>query len=233
MRANCLPNRVPLPLKLAYTVFVVLHVTVNWRFYGPIAFLWTCDVAVLTLLVAIWTESRLLVSIEALAVLVPLLLWGVDLAYRLAMGHGHYLLGFAAYMFDPRVPPAIRALSTFHLWLPILVAYLLLRLGYDRRALAIQCTVITLLLITCRLISDPQPATAAHPAVNLNWVYGPSDTAPQHVLPPALYVLMMIAVYQVVIYLPTHLLLSALAVPQNGAEPAKLSTPRRALAPAA
>lgn len=216
-------------MKVAYTAFVALHVTVNLEFYGPLGLLWTCDVAVLVLLVAIWIESRLLVSIEALAVLLPLLLWGVDLAYRLAMGHGHYLLGFAGYMFDPRVPTKIRALSTFHIWLPLMVVYLLLRLGYDRRALVVQSAIVTVLLITCRLISPPQPATPARPGVNVNWVYGPSDVAPQHAMPSAVYLLLMVLLYPVVIYLPTHLVLCALFAPRRAAAQAQLPAVQPAL----
>lgn len=210
LRSQPAKRRLPLWLKLAYTLFVAVHVTLNWRYYGPLAFLWTCDVAVLTLLAAIWLESRLLVSIEAIAVLVPLGLWAVDLAFRLARGRGHYLLGFAGYMFDPRVPWQIRMLSTFHVWLPILVFYLLLRLGYDRRAFWIQCAIVVVLLLTCRAISPPPPASPGHPAVNINWVYGASDETPQHMMPSIAYLVLMIAVYQLVVYLPSHLVLSAM-----------------------
>jgi hypothetical protein len=204
---------VPLWLKLAYSAFVVVHVVINWHYYGPLAFLWSCDIAVITLLLGIWLESRLLVSIEGVAILFPLALWGIDLVYRVFRGRGHYLLGFAGYMFDPRVPWQIRLLSSFHVWLPIILIYLLARLGYDRRAFSIQCLIVTVLMVTCRLVSPPQPASHIHPNVNLNWVYGPSDSAPQHAIPSGAYLVIMIVAYQLAIYLPTHLVLTAVFGP--------------------
>lgn len=228
LRTDHLQRRVPLWLKLAYTAFVAVHVVINWQAYGPIDFLWSCDVAVLVLLVAVWTESRLLLSIEAVAILFPLLLWGFDLACRLVMGKGHYPLGFAGYMFDPRVPRSVRMLSSFHIWLPIVIVYLLMRLGYDRRAFFMQSIIVMVLMVGCRMLTPPPPATAAHRSVNINWVYGPSDERPQEAVPAAVYLTLMILLYQLMIYLPTHLVLSGVfASAPAGREPhrAASSTP--------
>jgi hypothetical protein len=199
---------VPLALTLAYSSFVAVHLWVNWRTYGPFNFLWCCDIAVLTTLVALWWESRLLISIASIAILVPLMLWGVDLAVHVAIGH--YLFGFAGYMFDQRVPLDVRLISTFHVWLPFVLIWTLCRLGYDRRAFVIQSVFIAILLITSRMLSAAPPRHSLHESVNINWAYGTSDDAPQSAMPWPLYLGLMIVLYPLVIYLPTHLVLSAL-----------------------
>jgi hypothetical protein len=38
------------------------------------------------------------------------------------------------YMFQPEIPPPLRALSLFHCWMPFLLLWLVYRLGYDARA---------------------------------------------------------------------------------------------------
>ena len=69
---------IPLWLKITYTVFVCVLVPVYWRQYGPTNFLWFSDIALLALVPALWLESPLLVSMMALAVLVPELAWNID-----------------------------------------------------------------------------------------------------------------------------------------------------------
>lgn len=158
------------------------HVWVNWQTYGPLNFLWVCDIAVIMTLVAIWLENRLLASVAAIAVLLPMGLWIIDLAARIALHH--YIFGFAGYMFDRHVPRRVRIVSGFHIWLPLLLVWMLARLGYDRRAVMVQSCMIVLLLPICRLISHAPPATDLHEAININWVYGPSDDAPKRGCPP-------------------------------------------------
>lgn len=205
---NPQPRRFPLLVKLAYSAFVSLHIWINWRVYGPLNFLWFCDLAVLATLVALWAENRLLLSITAVGILLPMSLWIVDLCARIVFGH--YIFGYAAYMFSRRIPLSVRAVSTFHLWLPVLLVWMLFRRGYDRRALAIQWVVCLLVLLTSRLVSSPPPATSLNQAVNINWVYGSSDFGPQTAMPGWLYLGVMMALYPIVIYVPMHLVLTGL-----------------------
>jgi hypothetical protein len=201
-------SRIPFVVKIAYTAFVALHVTLNWQAYGPLNFLWFCDVAVLTLLVGLWLESSLLCSIAGVAILLPMGLWIFDLGARVVLGH--YVFGFAGYMFDRRVPKDIRILSSFHLWMPLILVSTLRRLGYDRRAIWIQSVLGAVLILVCWFVSAAPPAHGLREAVNINWVYGPSDEAAQTFLPAGVYVGVMIVFYPLLIYLPTHLTLSAL-----------------------
>jgi hypothetical protein len=188
---------IPVWLKLAHTVFVALLVPVYWRQYGPANFLWFSDIALLTLVPALWLESPLLVSMMALAVLAPELAWTVDFAGRLATGVSW--LGLSAYMFDRGIPRAIRALSLFHLALPPLLLWLLARLGYDRRALLYQTLLAAVVLPLSYLAADPRE--------NVNWVHGFGGRR-QTWVPGPVFVALLIVAFTLVLYLPTHLVLS-------------------------
>ena len=63
------PNRAPVPLllKILLTVFVVVLVSQYWKNYGPANFLWFCDFGLVMTALAVWVESPLLISMEALA----------------------------------------------------------------------------------------------------------------------------------------------------------------------
>ena len=119
----------PLYPKLIFTAFLCVLIPIYWRAYGPADFLWFCDVAAILTLIALWIESPLLASINAVAMTLPQTIWIVDFLT------GGRVVGVSAYMFDPGVPLYVRALSTFHLWLPFLILWMVARLGYDRRAL--------------------------------------------------------------------------------------------------
>src|SRR5262245_52074951 len=115
-------TRVPLTIKLLYTAFMCVLVPVYWRNYGPQNFLFFCDVALFVTLAALWLESPLLASTQALAILLPQLVWMADF---LAGCIGWTLTGATGYMFDPGRPLFLRGLSFFHFWLPVLLVWLL------------------------------------------------------------------------------------------------------------
>ena len=121
-----------LGIKVGYTLFLLVLVPVYWVHYGPRNFLWFSDIALLTTGVTLWVESPLLASMMMLAVLLPEIAWNLDFFGRLLTGHT--MLGMSAYMFDGRTPGYLRALSLFHVPLPIGLVWLVTQLGYDRRA---------------------------------------------------------------------------------------------------
>jgi hypothetical protein len=134
-------------------------------------------------------------------------LWFSDIAL-LATGvalwlvlSGRHVLGLSGYMFDARRPLFLRGLSLFHVVLPFLLLWMVHRLGYDRRAWAFQ-TVVALVVL-------PVTYAVTEPADNVNWVYGPGSK-PQTWMTPRIYLGLVMLVFPIVIYLPTHLLLSAL-----------------------
>ena len=88
-------GRVPLWIKILYSLFVCAFVPVYWSHYGPTNFLWASDIAVFFVLAALWLESPLLNSMMVIGVLPFEIAWTVDFLA------GSRLIGMAAYMFDP------------------------------------------------------------------------------------------------------------------------------------
>jgi hypothetical protein len=191
---------VPLWLKVVYTLFLGVLVPVYWVRWGPRNFLWFSDIALLATAVALWLESALLASMMALAIALPELAWNADFFGRLVSGR--QLLGLSGYMFDAGTPRSLRALSLFHVVLPAVLLWLVFRLGYDRRAWLLQTLVALVVLPLTYALTDP--------ADNVNWVYGPGRQ-PQTWISPRAYLALVMVFFPVVVYLPTHLLLSALA----------------------
>ena len=187
---------IPISLKISYTLFVCLLVPIYWRQYGLVNFLWFSDIALLLLVPALWLESPLLISMMALAVVLPELVWNVDYFFRLATGVS--LIGLTSYMFDATIPPFIRGLSLFHVALPVILIWMLSLLGYDGRALLWQTLVAAAVLPLSYFLSNPRE--------NVNWVYGLGEK-PQTKVPAPLFVLFLMLLFPVGVYLPTHLLL--------------------------
>ena len=186
---------IPLGLKIVYTLFVCALVPIYWRQYGPANFLWFSDIALLALVPALWLENGLLVSMMAVSVVFFEALWNIDFFFRLATGKS--LIGLSAYMFDPKIRMLVRGLSCFHIVLPLLLLWTLHRLGYDHRAFFWQTIVALVVLPLSYLVSNPQE--------NVNWVYGFGQN-PKKILPGPRVVVVLMALFPLVAYLPTHLL---------------------------
>ena len=164
---------IPLWIKLLYSSFLCVLVPVYWRHYGPANFLWASDLALFFVLAALWLERPLPSSMMAIGVLPFEVLWVVD---SLA---GSELIGMAAYMFEAERPLYLRALSLFHVLLPVMLLFLLRRLGYDPRALPAQTLLIWIVLPLTYLLTDPadninlafgfglEPQTRVHPLLHL------------------------------------------------------------------
>lgn len=189
-------GQIPLWIKVSYTLFLCVLVPVYWVQYGPKNFLWFSDIALLTTAAALWLESPLLASMMTLAVALPELAWNVGFFGRLVFGVD--VTGLAGYMFDPQKPMYLRALSLFHVVLPVLLVWMVYRLGYDRRAWAVQ-TLLALIVL-------PLTYWVTAPAENINWVYGLGNK-PQERVPPLAYLALLMAFFPLVVYLATHFLL--------------------------
>src|SRR5690606_32882437 len=94
-------TRVPLLLKLTYTLFVAILVPVYWRDYGPTNFLYFCDVALLLTLISLWSGNMLWASASAVGILLPQAVWMADF---LGGAIGLPLTGMTAYMFNSDLP---------------------------------------------------------------------------------------------------------------------------------
>jgi hypothetical protein len=201
------PAKIPLALKLFYTAFMCVLVPVYWRNYGPQNFLFFCDIALFVTVAALWLESPLLASTQAVGILIPQLIWMADF---LAACVGVKLTGATAYMFDPGRSLFLRGLSFFHFWLPILLVWLVWRLGYDRRAFLVQTVLAWIVLVLSYLLTDPPPPPADWPskAVNVNYVYGFPENQVQTWTHELVWLALLMAFYPICIHLPAHLLLA-------------------------
>ena len=206
--------RLPLWLKLGYTAFMVVLVPCYWHLYGPTNFLYFCDLSLFFTLAAVWTESSLLASMPAVGIQLPQAYWMVDF---LSTAVGLPISGLTNYMFDGTKPLFTRGLSFFHFWLPIVIVYLIAKLGYDRRALKAWTALAFVVLGICYFFLPAPPAPAANPhlPVNVNYVYGLSDDHLQTWMHPHLYFLLVLAALPTVCYIPTHLVLSRLFKPSS------------------
>jgi hypothetical protein len=194
-------------VKLAYSAFVVVLVPSYWVTYSPWNFLYFCDLALLITAVALWIESPLLISMQAVAITAPQMSWVVDLLCRLVVGV--HVTGVTSYMLDASIPLFLRRLSLFHGWLPFVLLWLLSRLGYDARAFGRQSVVAIVVLLVSYLFAPAPPPSASHPhwAVNINYVYGLDDKHPQTLMAPRLWLLFLMAFNVIALYVPTHLVL--------------------------
>jgi hypothetical protein len=113
--------RMPLWLKLVWSLWVAAWVPLYWRHYGAQNFLYFCDLGNFFVLVGLWLESRLIFSWQASGLLLFQTLYTLDLAGALLSGR--HWIGGTEYMFDPNVPLFLRLLSLFHVVMPPLLLW--------------------------------------------------------------------------------------------------------------
>jgi hypothetical protein len=176
---------IPLWLKIAYTAFVAVLVPVYFKHWGPGNFLWFSDIALFGTLLALWIESSFLASMMTIAVLLPKVIWNVGFFGRLLTGKNTGSL--SAYMFDSSKPLYVRALSLFHVFLPMLLVWLIHTLGYAAHAWMAQTLLAWIVLPMTYLLTDREE--------NVNWVYGPTSK-PQTVISERLYLLLVMLAFR-------------------------------------
>jgi hypothetical protein len=130
------------------------------HYWGWSNFLHVCDVAVALTCAGLWWGNSLLLSSQAVNAVLTDLLWCADAAGRLAFSKNY--LGGTEYMWDSHYPVWVRALSLFHVFLPLLLLWSLRRVGYDRRGLALQAAITAALLAASRFFGA---------ALNLNYAF--------------------------------------------------------------
>jgi hypothetical protein len=190
-------------LRIGYTLLVCVLVPVYLVEYRVATFLWFSNLALLLTLAAIWLRSRLLVGMMALAVVLPEIGWNVLFWGKLLLGWEGFNLGLLDYMFDPALPIWARLLSLYHVPLPFLLLWLVWKYGYDKRAFAWQTVLAWIVL--------PLSFAFGAPWHNINLVYGPLDAQGDPILSPPVPLLLIMAMLPLLIYWPTHALLSRLA----------------------
>lgn len=192
-------RRIPLWLKVFWTLWVIVWAPLYWRQYGLQNFLFFCDLGNILIAVGLWLESSLIFSWQATGLLLFQTLYTIDLAGALATGR--HIVGGTEYMFDPGIPLVVRLLSLFHVVTPPLLLWAIWRLGYDRRGWRYQ-TITACIVVPISYFWRPE--------YDVNWARGPFFHE-QHAMPGFLYLLIYLIVVPAVIYFPTHRFLVWLA----------------------
>ena len=188
--------RLPLWLKLGWTVWLIVWAPLYWRQYGAQNFLFFCDIGNVLIGIGLWLESALVFSWAACGVLLFQALYIIDLLGTLVTGR--HLIGGTEYMFDPHVSLAIRLLSLFHVATPPLLLWAIGRVGYDPRGWRLQA-LMTWIVVPINYLWRPEE--------DVNWARG-LFFREQHIVPGPLYVAAYLVVVTLAVYWPTNLLLS-------------------------
>ena len=187
-------NAFPILRWVALSWLVVWLPSYVWA-WGWANLLHLCDIAVILGCVGIWWGSSLLISSQAVGSLAAGILWAFDVGWRLTTGR--FLVGGTDYMWDGRYPLWVRLLSGFHIGLPLALLWAMRKVGYDRRALALQAAIAVGLFVAARFLPQELNLNYAYRDPLFHRVWG---SAPVH-----LAVIFFFAV--VFLYWPTHLLL--------------------------
>jgi hypothetical protein len=135
----------------------------------------------------------------AVGILLPEVFWNIGFFGRLLTGKR--MAELTDYMFDEQKPRYLRALSLFHVFLPVLLLWMIARLGYSPKALIAQTVLAWIVLPLTYVVTDKEQ--------NINGVFGPSS-ARRDRLSSMLYLGLLMIAFPVLVYVPTHLLLLAL-----------------------
>lgn len=191
--------RIPLWIKVLWTIWLLFWIPIYWRQYGAQNFLFFCDLGNILICLALWTESALIFSWQACSLLVFQALFIIDLAAATATGK--HPIGGTEYMFDPNVPLFIRLLSLFHVVMVPLMLWAIWHLGYDRRGWIYQ-TVTAWIVVPINYFWRP--------GYDVNWARG-LFFREQHAIPGLLYLLVYLILVPMLVYWPTHLFLNWLS----------------------
>jgi hypothetical protein len=187
--------RVPLWLKIAWSVWVLVWAPVYWRQYGAQNFLYFCDLGNILIAVGLWLESPLMFSWQATGLLLFQTLYTIDLAG--AIFTGRHFIGGSEFMFDAGIPLYVRLLSLFHVVTPPVLLWLVRRLGYDSRGWECATATASVVAPICYFWRR---------GFDVNWARGPFFHE-QHLVPGPVYLLAYLVVVPVVVYWPTHVFL--------------------------
>jgi|SRR5215469_14245650 len=191
--------RLPLWLKIFWTVWLAAWMPLYWKQYGLQNFLFFCDMGNLLIGLALWLESPLIFSWQACGLLLFQVLYTIDLAGALLTRR--HLIGGTEYMFDLGIPLAVRLLSLFHVAMPPLLLWAIWELGYDRRGWKLQ-TLTAWIIVPINYFWRP--------GLDVNWARG-FFFHEQHFMPGMVYLLGYLVVVPLGIYYPTHRFLDWLA----------------------
>lgn len=187
--------RLPLWLKIGWTIWLLCWAPAYWRQYGAQNFLFFCDLGNIFIGLALWLESPLIFSWQATGLLLFQTLYTIDLAGALISGK--HIIGGTEYMFDAHIPLPVRLLGLFHVVAVPLLLWAIARLGYDERGWKLQ-TLTAWVVVPINYFWRPE--------MDVNWARG-AFFHEQHVVPGLVYLAAYLIVVPMFVYWPTHLIL--------------------------
>jgi len=145
--------------------------------------------------IGLWSESRLILSWQAVSLLIFQSLYAIDLIG--AVVFRHHFIGGTEYMFDPAIPLLVRVLGLYHLAAPPLLVWAVSRLGCDPSAWK-WATLEMVIVVPINFFWRAQ--------YNVNFARGIGHE--QHLLPSWFYLIGYLIAVPLVIYWPTYRMLS-------------------------
>jgi hypothetical protein len=140
--------------------------------WGSADFLYLCNVAVIMTCLGLWLGSALLLSSQAVAMMVIGTVWCVSLAWS-AVTHGHTLIGGTEYMWDPHYPLWVRLLSFDHIAVPAVCLWATRKIGFDRRAWKFQSVVAAVVLTSSHFVAPERNLNFARKELLSYHTWGP------------------------------------------------------------
>jgi hypothetical protein len=188
-------NKLPEWIRWGTLLWLAIWIPAYWRAWGPVNFLHVCDVAVLLTCVGLWTGNRLLLSSQAVSSLLVNSIWTLDVAFLLVWKRPFF--GGTQFLLDVRIPLWVRLLSLYHVLVPVVLLWALSKIGYDRRAWALQCGITLAAMLIARF---------TNPFENINFAFRDPFWGRQ-LGPLPLHMGISIVFAGIVVYAPTHFLL--------------------------
>jgi hypothetical protein len=188
-------------LKWVGLLWMAVWLPAYLRVWGWANLLHLCDIAVILGCAGLWWGSSLLISSQAVSSFAAGILWALDVGWRLTTGR--FLIGGTGYMWDTRYPIWVRLLSSFHIALPVAMLWALRKVGYDRRALALQAAIAAGLFLVARFLPSELNVNYAFRDPLLHRAWSPF---------PAYFAVMFVGIVGL-LYWPTHLLLCRMFPP--------------------
>ena len=162
-------------------------------YYGWQNFLWLSDIGLFLSVLGLWLHMPLLISMAVVGVMITELVWNMD--YFVELLSGYNLIDLSDYMFDSGYPMMLRAISLFHVFMPIIWIFYLIRYGYDTRAFWYMTVLYWIILFATYCCTDPSK--------NINWVFLPQETSGVW-LSQFGWVMVLFVSFPLFIFLPSH-----------------------------
>lgn len=179
------------------TAFTAILIPTYWYYYGAQNFLWLSDISLFLTVAALWMHSPLLMSMAAVGILVLELVWNVDFFLHLLLNLKS--IDLADYMFDRTYPLLLRAISLFHVLVPIIWIVYLAQFGYDERALYYFTGFYWVILLSTYFFTNP--------INNINWVFIP-EAYKWEKITPRMWLIILFFGFPLFIFLPSHYILT-------------------------